>query len=530
MTKTHFSNKKTAVIIGAGPAGLTAAIELLRQTNIHPIVIEAENQVGGIAKTINHNGNRIDIGGHRFFSKNEDIMKWWASTLPLQGKPALDDLLTNSEKNLPSEGPDPENCNKVMLIRNRISHIFYKKRFFKYPVDLSFNTIANLGILNTLRCGIGFIVAKLAPRNENSLEDFYINRFGKPLYNMFFKNYTQKVWGKKPNDLAPDWGAQRVNGLSLSSIIKNMFAHNRQQNIDQKGIEKSLIEQFIYPKYGPGQLWETVADNIISLGGEIKIGHTATAINCENNNVQSVTITDAQGATTTIDCDYVLSSMPIKELIPAFNGLDVPTDVQDIANKLPYRDFITVGLLVHELKISNSSKIKTYKNRTADTWMYIQDSGVICGRLQFFNNWSPYLVNDYKNTMWVGLEYFCNECDNLWNMTNDQLSELAAKELEQIGIIHNASHVIDSVVVKVKKAYPAYFGNYQELPSVVSWINTINNLYCIGRNGQHRYNNMDHSMLTAIEAVKCIKNNLTSKDNVWNVNAKQDYIETNNSR
>ena len=518
------SNSKTAIIIGAGPAGLTAAIEMLRRTDIKPIIVEEADVVGGISRTVEYNGNRMDIGGHRFFSKDESIMNWWAQILPLQAKPAFDDILLGLEKNYPSSGPDPETDNKVMLIRRRISRIFYRKKFFNYPVTLSADAISKMGIITTMKCGLGFLMAKICPRQENSLEDFYINRFGKPLYSMFFKNYTHKVWGKEPKELDADWGAQRVNGLSLASIIKNLL-RRKNNSINQEGVEKSLIEQFIYPKYGPGQLWECVADEVKRLGGIILMNTRASAINCTDKNVVSVTTTQSNGTVQTIDCDYLLSSMPIKDLVGSFSGIEVPQNVTNIASHLPYRDFITVGILVNELAIGNRSKYVSFNNRIPDTWIYIQEDSVRLGRLQIFNNWSPYMVADYKKTMWIGLEYFCNEGDDLWSMSEADFKRFAIDELVKIGYIANAGDVLDAHVEKVKKAYPAYFGSYHQLPEVVDWINGINNLFCIGRNGQHRYNNMDQSMMTAIEAVNCLASGSTDKSTVWNVNTEQEYHE-----
>ena len=518
------SNQKTAIIIGAGPAGLTAAIEMLRKTSIKPIVLEEASVVGGISRTVNYKGNRMDIGGHRFFSKDESIMNWWTSVLPLQAKPSSDDILLNLEKEYAKQGPDPEKEDRVMLIRRRISRIFYRKKFFNYPVTLSADAISKMGFFTTLKCGLGFLLAKINKRKENSLEDFYINRFGKPLYSMFFKNYTHKVWGKEPKELDADWGAQRVNGLSLASIIKNLL-RRKNKSIGQEGVEKSLIEQFIYPKFGPGQLWECVADEIKHLGGTILMNTRATAINCENGMVKSVIVTGKDSEKQAIDCDYLLSSMPVKDLISSFRGIEVPTRVMDIAIALPYRDFITVGILVNELAIKNRSKYASFNNRIPDTWIYIQEDSVRLGRLQIFNNWSPYMVADYKSTVWIGLEYFCNEGDDLWSKSNEEFKKFAIDELIKIGYISSSNDVIDSHIEKVKKAYPAYFGTYHQLPEVIDWIDGIDNLFCIGRNGQHRYNNMDHSMMTAMEAIDCITSNSTDKSKIWNVNTEQEYHE-----
>ncbi len=517
--------KKIAVIAGAGPAGLTSAYEFLHQnTDIHPIVFEQSDEIGGISKTVRYNGNRIDIGGHRFFSKNQRVMDWWNQIMPLQGAPALDDLLLGKEKDLLKNGPDPEQQDRVMLLRERVSRIFYLRKFFDYPISLKMKTFTNMGLGRTVAAGTGYLYSCIRKKGEDSLENFYINRFGKPLYSMFFEDYTEKVWGIHPSLLGADWGSQRVKGLSILTILKDMFRKQFSSSTDKKEIETSLIEEFIYPKYGPGQLWETVATDVTAMGGKIYKNTNVRAVHVQDHRVTSVDIEDENGIQN-VPCDYFLSSMPIKDLVPALKDIDVPQDVLKIATELPYRDFITVGLLVKNLKIKNQTKIKTYLNRVPDTWIYIQEPDVKIGRLQIFNNWSPYLVNDYKNTVWIGLEYFCSEGDSLWEMDKQAFIQMAIHELAHIGII-DIQDVLDSVQIKVKKAYPSYFGSYYELDKVKAFLDTIPNLFCIGRNGQHRYNNMDHSMLTAMEAVDNILNNRTDKANIWAVNTEEEYHES----
>lgn len=520
------NNKEQAIIIGAGPAGLTAAYELLEKTNIHPIVCEETNEIGGISKTVKYKGNRIDIGGHRFFSKNDVIMQWWQKIMPIQGKESKDDILLNQRKDLSPIGPNPEIEDRVLLIRQRVSRIFYLRKFFEYPISIKLETFKNMGILRTLRAGFGYIKSTILKKKEDSLENFYINRFGKPLYKMFFEDYTEKVWGIHPSKLGADWGSQRVKGLSLlkifTHIIKNIF--NTNKSIEQKHSETSLIEQFIYPKYGPGQLWETVSSEIQSKGGEVLKENKIIKINIEKKKVVSVTIKD-NDKLKTIPCNYLFSSMPIKELIPALSGIDIPDEIKNIAQNLPYRDFITVGLLVDKLKINNKTKIKTYQQRVPDTWIYIQEKDVKIGRLQIFNNWSPYMVADYEHKMWIGLEYFCTEGDQMWNMSKEEFIQMAINELEEIDII-DSNDVRDSIQIKIKKAYPSYFGSYYELDKVIRFLSQIENLFCIGRNGQHRYNNMDHSMLTAIEAVNCIIQNKIDKSSIWEVNTEEEYHES----
>ena len=290
-------------------------------------------------------------------------------------------------------------------------------------------------------------------------------------------------------------------------------------------VETSLIESFVYPKYGPGQLWEATAEEIVKKGGELKMQADVTGIHVQDGKVDYVETTKPDGTVEKQECDYLFSSMPIKDLVTAIQGVEVPAEVKRIASELPYRDFITVGLLVKKLKMKNETHIKTYENRIPDTWIYIQERDVKIGRLQVFNNWSPYLINDYKNTMWIGLEYFCNEGDEMWTMPKEDFIKMAIAELVHIGFI-DADDVLDSTQVKIKKAYPAYFGAYYELDKVKEFLNGIGNLYCIGRNGQHRYNNMDHSMLTAMEAVDAVREGKTDKSAIWAVNTEEEYHET----
>lgn len=516
---------KKAVIIGAGPSGLTAGYELLKKTDIQPLILEATNAVGGISQTVNYNGNRIDIGGHRFFSKNKKIMDWWGKMMSIQGHRSKDDILLNlNDKELATNGPDPEKEDRVILIRHRVSRIFFLRRFFDYPISLSMSTLKNMGLYRTFKAGWGYIWSLLHKEEEHSLEDFYINRFGKYLYKMFFEDYTEKVWGVHPSKLGADWGSQRVKGLSIMAILRDMLL-KRIGKKENNNTETSLIEQFIYPKFGPGQLWEIVAKEISTNGGEVVTESEVVGINIENSRVISIDYKQPNNAILNIKCDYLLSSMPIKDLINAIKGIEVPSEISRIANELPYRDFITVGLCLRKLKITNKTKIKTYKNRVPDTWIYIQEREVKVGRLQIFNNWSPYLVKDYENTMWIGLEYFCTEGDYLWNMDKNKFIDMAIDELEKINII-NREDVLDSCQIKIKKAYPAYYGSYYELDKVKNFLDKIENLFCLGRNGQHRYNNMDHSMLTAMECVENIRLGKKTKDNIWAVNTEEDYHES----
>jgi protoporphyrinogen oxidase len=510
---------KTAIIIGAGPAGLTAAYQLLTTTDIKPLILEESEFIGGISRTATHNGNRMDIGGHRFFSKSEQVNDLWRNLMPLQGAPSFDDIKTNTEKDLSPNGPDPETEDKVLLIRNRVSRIFYLRKFFDYPISLKPETFINMGLARTVKAGFGYLHSCVFKKEEDSLENFYINRFGKPLYEMFFEDYTEKLWGVNPSNISADWGAQRVKGLSLTKAVLNVLTKPFKK---KEEVETSLIEQFYYPKKGPGQLWEALAQEIEALGGKILKNNCVKTISIRDKQIQHVGVETPDGFAE-YKADYYISTMPVKDLVEGM-GEQAPKIVADIAGDLPYRDFITVGLLVDKLLLENKTKHKTLNNIVPDCWIYIQERDVKIGRMQIFNNWSPYMVKDPENTVWVGLEYFCSEGDEMWNMSDKDFIAFAADELTKIGIIDKGD-IKDAVRIKVKKAYPAYFGSYKDFDKVREYLDSIGNLFCIGRNGMHRYNNMDHSMLTAIEAINCIKRGSTDKAAIWNVNTEQEYHE-----
>ena len=408
-----------------------------------------------------------------------------------------------------------------MLLRNRVSRIYYLKKFFDYPVSMKKETFVNMGFIRTMKAGFSYLKTIFVKKKEDSLENFYINRFGKVLYGMFFEKYTEKLWGRHPKQISADWGAQRVKGLSIKAVIKDMFSKVLKKNNKEK--ETSLIEEFWYPKYGPGQLWETLALEVEKLGGKIEKEHLVKNINIEKNFVKSVECETKNGIEK-IEGDIFISSMPLKDLVIGFKGEKVPDKIQDIAKGLPYRDFITVGLLVKKLNLENKTNIKTLGNIVPDCWIYVQEPDVKLGRIQIFNNWSPYMVEKPEETVWIGLEYFCNENDEYWNMSDREFIKFATDELEKMNIIKKED-VLDSHRERVKKAYPAYFDTYSEIDKLIKYINEFDNLYCIGRNGQHRYNNMDHSMVTAFEATKNIKNNINNKENIWNVNTEKEYHE-----
>ena len=524
----HSSNeqRKRAVIIGAGPAGLTAAFELLTRTQIQPIVLEKSDFIGGISRTINYKGNRIDIGGHRFFSKSDRVMKWWLNIMPMQQIDGETAKITYQRQTttVPAHpmGADPELDDNVMLVRNRKSRIYFMRQFFAYPITLSTDTLLKLGFWKTLKIGFSYIRALMFPiKPERNLEEFFINRFGRELYLTFFKSYTEKVWGIECNNISSEWGAQRIKGLSIlktiTHILKKMLPQKK-SGIAQKDVETSLIEQFLYPKFGPGQMWEEVANIVQKLGGEIHMEWLVDEIRHENSRVTSVVAHHAKtNETRTFDGDYFFSTMPVKELIADMNP-PAPAAIREISDGLIYRDFITVGVLCDKIKLRETSG-----DLVKDNWIYIQEPDVLVGRLQIFNNWSPALVADPNHT-WIGLEYFCNEGDGLWTRTDEQLIQLAKDELASMNIL-DRENVLDATVIRVPKTYPAYFGTYDRFPEVISWVNELDNLFLVGRNGMHKYNNQDHSMLTAMTAVDNIIADVRSRDNLWALNTEQDYHE-----
>jgi protoporphyrinogen oxidase len=561
---------KTAVIIGAGPAGLTAGLELLRRTDIKPILLEASEEIGGISRTIKYKGNRMDIGGHRFFSKSDRVMEWWVELMPpdvedtgsdphgnqteisYQGKKRVvavpahlheEPVLRGAgpidhhaaEVAEEEEQPDPEAAeilvevaphdpDLVMLIRPRKSRIYYLRKFFDYPITLTWTTLKNLGLVRTFRVGTSYLksrVSQIAP--EKSLEDFLINRFGRQLYLTFFKSYTEKVWGTPCNEISAEWGAQRIKGLSLTTAVKHFVKKalggkkKGHGDVAQKGTDTSLIERFMYPKFGPGQLWEHVADQICQKGGEIHMGWRVDRIHCEGKRVVSIDAVNEKGERETFAGDYFFSTMPIRELVEAMDA-PVPENVREVSAGLQYRDFITVGLLADRLKVKEPDG-----GLLKDTWIYVQEPDVILGRLQIFNNWSPYLVSD-PTKVWIGLEYFCYDTDDLWKMPDEELKRFAIAEVAKIGIL-SAEDVLDGHVVRVPKTYPAYFGTYDRFGELRDYTDGFENLFLVGRNGMHKYNNQDHSMLTAMTVVDGLVAGHVDKTALWGINTEQEYHE-----
>jgi protoporphyrinogen oxidase len=557
---------RRAIIIGGGPAGLTAGLELLRRTDIKPIILEASEELGGISRTIRYKGNRMDIGGHRFFSKSDRVMDWWMELMPpeggVEGHPGMvtEQTIQYQGKqrvvNVPGgpggarafeedggvavaeledeavEGGADEDLR--MLIRPRKSRIYYPRRFFDYPITLTVNTLRNLGVVRMVKVGVSYFASQVHQiEPEKSLEDFLINRFGRELYLTFFKSYTEKVWGTPCDQISAEWGAQRIKGLSLTTAVKHFVKKalskkpkEKTADLSQKDTDTSLIERFMYPKLGPGQLWEHVGSMIVNgidgcggveRTGEIHMGWKVTAIHCDGLEVRSVEAVNEMGEGRTFAGDDFFSTMPMKDLVRAMDA-PVPDNVREVSEGLQYRDFITVGLLADRLKVK-----ETDGGLLRDTWIYIQEPDVLLGRLQIFNNWSPYLVADPEK-VWIGLEYFCYETDDLWKMEDEDLKRFAIDEVIRIGILEPGA-VSDGHVVRVPKTYPAYFGTYDRFPKLRDYTDTFTNLFLVGRNGMHKYNNQDHSMLTAMAVVDGLAEGHVDKASLWSINTEQEYHE-----
>ncbi len=465
------------VIIGAGPAGLTAAYQLCKLGK-ESIVLEKEQVVGGISRTVNYKDYFFDIGGHRFFTKIDEAREMWEEVL-----------------------------NEDFLHCKRLSRIYFNKKYFFYPIR-PLNALSGLGIWNSSRIILSYIYSRLFPcKNEDTFEQWVTNRFGKRLYNTFFKAYTEKVWGIPCSEIRAEWAAQRIRGLSLRNAIRNTLRKPHQGN--NGNIAKTLIDSFDYPKLGPGMMWQRVAGIIQKRGARIELGNDIQSIIWDRKK-QKIESVEARvnGKNRFFYGNHFISSMPVRELIQKFTPA-VPVEVLDAANNLSYRDFLTVALIVNQSELF------------PDNWLYIHDPVVKLGRVQNFKNWSPYMVAD-RNKSCLGLEYFCFEGDELWNLPDRELIELGKRELEVIGIA-KSSDVEDGSVVRMLKAYPAYDSRYREMLDIIRrFLEKIGNLQLIGRNGLHRYNNQDHSMLTAMLAVKNIQG---ARHDLWSVNEESEYHE-----
>ena len=515
-----------ALIIGAGPAGLTAGLELLRAGYPQVTILEATDAIGGISKTVNYKGNRIDIGGHRFFSKSDWVMDWWRDVLPV-ARPAAghgDVLLAyqGQQRLLGGHAATASEADEaVLLIRSRQSRIYFGGQFFDYPLKPGLDLVRKMGLARCMQFAGSYMAAAARPiKPERTLEDFFINRFGRQLYRQFFRDYTEKVWGVPCRDISADWGAQRIKSLSIGSAAKQALKKIVTGKNDTQ--HTSLIESFLYPKYGPGQMWETAAAEFERRGGRLLRGWAVDEIHRRDRRVERVVARDAAGQRQSFDASAVVSTMPIRELAQALRPApDAPALA--IASGLEYRDFITVGLLYRRM----APKVAGKARHVNDNWIYIQEPGVKVGRVQVFNNWSPYMVAD-PDTVWLGLEFFARDDDSLWAMSEDALKALAVREMQQLGLADEAE-LLDATVLRQPKAYPGYFGAaFQRFDELRAWLDGLDNLYLCGRNGMHRYNNQDHSMLSARLAAQAIMKGADGsggRDAIWAVNIDDDYHE-----
>ncbi|MES3100307.1 NAD(P)/FAD-dependent oxidoreductase [Sphingomonas faeni] len=472
-------------IIGAGPAGLTAAY-LLGKAGYSVTVIEKDPvYVGGISRTVEHQGFRFDIGGHRFFSKSQPVVDLWNEILP-------DDFIE----------------------RPRMSRIYYEGKFYSYPLR-AFEALGNLGIWRSTLCMASYAKAKLMPNaNVRSFEDWVVNQFGHKLYSIFFKTYTEKVWGMPCDTMSADWAAQRIKGLSLGGAVldglKRSLGLNKRPNDGMQ--TKTLLESFRYPRLGPGMMWDAARDKVLAQGNTILMGHGLKQLAEDSTGRWRVTATDQDGATVTIDAGHVISSAPMRELAGRLHPL--PTTLPQ-ATALRYRDFLTVALMIKSPDLF------------PDNWIYIHDSKVKVGRVQNFRSWSPEMVPD-PDIACVGLEYFCFEGDGLWASSDADLIALATKEMAILGLCDPA-HVTGGAVVRQEKAYPVYDEDYRDnVDALREEIEARHpTLHCVGRNGMHRYNNQDHAMMTAMLTVRNIQAGARVHD-IWSVNEDAEYHEAGN--
>jgi protoporphyrinogen oxidase len=470
------SAEEPVVVIGAGPAGLTAAYDLMRR-GVPTIVFDGDTQVGGLAKTVVYKGFRFDIGGHRFFTKVSAVRELWHELLG-------DDLLQ----------------------RPRLSRIYYAGRFFDYPLKAA-NVLSNLGPYTSAAVLASYLRARARPiAPERSFEDWICNRFGRRLFDMFFRSYTEKVWGIPCGEIGADWAAQRIRGLSLSTAVQNMLRPNGNGRI------KTLVNQFEYPRLGPGMMWETCRARIEAGGGRVRLGAPVVEIRHDAARVTAVVV-DGGGDRRIQRASHVISTMPVRQLVKRMAPA-APPPVQDAGGRLKYRDFLTVALIVDQADVF------------PDNWIYVHEPSVRVGRVQNFKNWSPDMVPDPRLTC-LGLEYFCSRGDDLWRMDDAALVALASREIVAIGLV-DAARIVDATVVRVHKAYPVYDTGYQDaLADVRRWVARFSNLQLVGRNGMHKYNNQDHSMLTARLAVQ---NLFGQRHDLWAVNADEEYHEDGDTR
>jgi protoporphyrinogen oxidase len=522
--------RSRVLIIGAGPAGLTAAYELASAGVGDVVVLEATGEVGGLSRSVNYKGNRIDIGGHRFFSKSDWVMDWWLRMLPLAADAsdeasgqALRIAYQGKSRGVMPGAMASATDARVMLVRSRLSRIYFDGKFFDYPLKANLETALKLGLGRCAVFAASYLWAKLFPhRPERNLEEFFINRFGRRLYLQFFKEYTEKVWGTPCERISAQWGAQRVKGLSVASALRHALRRMFRRGGTGFGAaeQTSLIERFLYPKYGPGLMWEVTAERLRERGVRILFDAPVKHIEHAEGRIRAVRVARPGAAEQRFEADDFISTMPVRDLVLGL-APQAPGRITELGAGLEYRDFVTVGLLYRRLMPNPAGRSPL--NLVPDNWIYIQEPGVKVGRLQIFNNWSPYLVRD-ADTVWIGLEYFCGEGDELWNLPDEEMKRLALREMSQLRLADPAEH-LDGVVIRMPKAYPGYFGSYAFFEELRGYLDAFPNLFLAGRNGMHRYNNQDHSMLSAKMAVEAILAGSSDKSTIWNVNIDDEYHE-----
>lgn len=507
---------KKIVIIGAGPAGLTAAYELAKSQKYSICILEAEHSVGGISKTVRHQDNLIDIGGHRFFSHSKKVLDWWLQFLPIVDTTSHMEISYHQERQSLDE-VILQKSEEAMLIRSRKSRIYFKKQLIDYPLKLNLRLLIALGLGSSARIMLGILRSRISPMKEvKNLEEFFINNFGKELYEIFFKEYTEKVWGKPCTELSADWGKQRIKTLKIRDIVLHSVLKWVMPQRKFKSQARTLTEKFLYPSKGPGMLWEKVADECQKMGVTLTKGSKVDGLHFQDNLVKSVSYSCHENLPQEMECDAIFSTMPINDLIRSMQT-DIPSAVVSVSQSLEYRDFIIVGLELRELELLPEKG----KKMVEDNWLYIQDTGVKVGRLQLFNNWSPFMTTG--DHAWIGAEYFCKKGDEVWSMTDEALVDFALSELDSIGIL-SKHNFVSGKVVKCPKAYPSYTGSYNQLHLVQDFLESIPNLFLMGRNGLHKYNNQDHSMLTAFKAVELFEKNSNSKEEIWAIHSDDEYI------
>lgn len=490
---------KNVIILGAGPSGLALAYELIKSNKgFKPIIIEKLCVVGGLSRTVYFDNLGLDIGGHRLYTQDKYIQSIWNDFLPVQNLPSIDDKISKREVKYPKGDLDPNLADDVMLLRNRFSSIVYNSKFFDYPLKINFKSLSNLGFKTTILAGFSYIKSMFSKREEKSLEDFLINRFGQVLYNIFFKDYTKKVWGVDASILSSEWGHQRIRKLSLFKTVLNALF----SKILFFKKDHSLIDNFSYPKFGCSQLWNKMAEYITNNGGEIVLNSEFCEFNVNNNKIISLKY-KKDNKIQEISASFFVSSIPIKDLI---KGVDAPYDIKQKALNLPYRDYILAGFYLDDFKLEEKTDYKTVNNKTKDCWIYLQEPDAIAARIQFMNNWSPYLVGDCSKNYLVSLEYYANKDDDFWNLTDEKIIEIAKKEAQKYNLF-DEKNVLKTFLIREENAYPSYFGTYENIEDIRGFLNSIDNLYLIGRNGQHKYNNMDEAMISGINVAREIINN-----------------------